>query len=112
MYVVHVDVYIVNSSVISSVFSIYTHTHTHLVADLFDCLHAQVFYGDSLGVFADPSSLWDLVNSERLSPLPTAGQTTPLHYGLDLQTHYIYIIYTLYRNTAGQVGSPSRRVSI
>lgn len=56
-----------------------------LVADLFDGLHAQVFNGDPFGVFADPPPLRDLIDSERLPPLPTTGQTTTLHYGLNLR---------------------------
>ena len=55
-----------------------------LIADLFDRLHAEVFHGDPLGVLADPPPLRDLIDSERLPPLPTAGQSTALHYGLYL----------------------------
>lgn len=55
-----------------------------LVADLLDSLHAEVFHGDLFGVFADPPPLGDLIDSERLPPLPTAGQTTTLDDGLHL----------------------------
>lgn len=57
-----------------------------LIADLFDGLHAEVFDGDAFGVFADPPPLGDLIDSERLPSLPTAGQTTALHYRLHLET--------------------------
>ncbi|TNN64296.1 hypothetical protein EYF80_025547 [Liparis tanakae] len=44
----------------------------------------QVLHGDPLGVFADPPPLGDLVDPERLPPLPTAGETTALHDGAHL----------------------------
>lgn len=56
----------------------------HLIADLLDSLHAEVLHGDPFGVFADPPPLWDLVDSERLTPLPAAGQTAALYDGLHL----------------------------
>ncbi len=59
---------------------------TDLITDLFDSLHAEVFHSDPFGVFADPSPLRDLIDSERLPPLPTAGQAAALHYGLHLKT--------------------------
>ena len=58
---------------------------TNLVADLFDRLHAEILHGDPFRIFADPPPLRDLIDSQRLPPLPTAGQTTALHYRLHLR---------------------------
>lgn len=58
----------------------------HLVANLFDSLHPKVLHRDPFRIFADPPPLWDLVDPERLSPLPATRQTAALHNGLHLGT--------------------------
>lgn len=64
----------------------FVHLACHLVANLLDGLHSKVLHRDPFGIFADPPPLRDLVDPERLPPLPAAGQTAALHNGLHLRT--------------------------